>query len=225
MRKFLSLSLFLFALSFLAVNCTKEGPEGPAGAQGPQGPAGPGGTPGPAGPAGPTGPQGPAGPAGPQGPAGTANVIYSPWFNLTNWHDSTMTNQGLVKLDYRDAPGITSTIISSGVVLMYVAPNASSTYAYGLPWLVTSSNPNIIISFVPTVGRLVVYNTQVNSIAGGITPNASYVYRYIIIPGGVLGGRSAGAGGTQYTVEELKSMSYEQVVQLFNIPSTGEGWH
>ena len=218
MRKSRSLSLLLLAVVFITVNCTKEGPEGPAGPTGPQGPPGTGAT-GPAGPAGGTGPAGPIGPTGPQGPAGTANVIYSPWFTLTNWHDSTMTDQGLCKVDYRDAPGVTATVISNGVVLSYSAPTSTSTWANPLPWLVTSLNPNLIIGFRPSVGRMVYYNTQVNSAAGGIVLTATYVFRYVIIPGGVAGGKSATGEELYkgYTATQLRSMTYAQVAKLFNI--------
>ena len=222
MRKLPSLSLLLISIVFIAVNCTKEGPEGPAGATGPQGPAGSNGGAGATGPAGPAGPQGPVGPAGPQGPAGTANVIYSPWFTLTGWHDSTMTDQGLCKVDYRVAPGITAAVLSNGVVLSYSAPSSSSTWASPLPWLVTSVNPNIIIGYRPSVGRMVYYNAQVNSAAGGIVLTPTYVFRYVIIPGGVAGGRSAN-GETAiykgYTAEQLKAMPYSQICRLLGIPA------
>lgn len=224
MRKSPSLSLLLIAIVLIAVNCTKEGPEGPAGATGLQGPAGSNGTPGATGPAGPTGPQGPIGPTGPQGPAGTANVIYSPWFTLTGWHDSTMTDQGLCKVDYRDAPGVTAAVIANGVILSYGAPSAASTYANPLPWIVTSVNPNIYVSYRPSVGRMVYFNVALNSVTGGIVPSATYVYRYVIIPGGVAGGRPAAGGEALYngyTETELRSMTYEQVLQLFNIPANG----
>jgi hypothetical protein len=223
MRKFHSLSLLLFAITVIAVNCTKEGPEGPAGATGPQGPAGSTGGAGSAGSTGPAGPQGPIGPQGPQGPTGTANVIYSPWFTLTGWHDSTMTDQGLCKVDYRDAPGVTATVISNGVVLSYSAPSAASTWANPLPWLVTSVNPNIIVGYRPSVGRMVYYNAQVNSAAGGLVLTATYVYRYVIIPGGVAGGRSANGEELYkgYTASQLRSMSYAEVCRTFKIPANG----
>ena len=221
MRKLRPISLLLLAFVFIAVNCTKEGPEGPAGAQGPQGPAGSSGGAGATGPAGPAGPTGPIGPTGPQGPAGTANVIYSPWFTLTGWHDSTMTDQGLVKVDYRDAPGVTAAIISNGVVLSYTAPSSSSTYANPLPWLVTSVNPNIMLSYRPSVGRMVYYNVTINSTTGGIVPSASYVYRYVLIPGGVAGGRTMNVAGTEYTIDQLKAMPYEDLIDLLNIPLNG----
>ena len=121
MRKFKLLSLLAFALVFIAISCTKEGPEGPAGATGPQGPTGIGGPAGPTGPAGPSGPAGPTGPTGPQGPAGTANVIYSPWTAFTdpNWSASTVDIFGKTARRYTAAaPGITATILSQGTVLV-----------------------------------------------------------------------------------------------------------
>jgi hypothetical protein len=124
MRKLRLLSILALAITFITVSCTKEGPEGPAGATGSQGPTGSNGA---TGATGPQGPQGPSGPQGPTGPAGTANVIYSSWFNLTGWHDSTMSDQGLCKVDYKDATSITASVISQGVVLAYLAPSASST--------------------------------------------------------------------------------------------------
>ncbi len=218
MRKLRLLSILALALTFIAVSCTKEGPEGPAGATGPQGPTGATGA---TGGTGPQGPQGPAGPQGPQGPAGTANVIYSSWFTLTGWHDSTMTDQGFCKVDYKDAPGVTASIISNGVVLAYLAPSSSSTFAYPMPWIYTVSNPNLIVSYRPSVGRMVFYNLQINGGAGGIVPNPSYVYRYIIIPGGIAGGKmtekAAEIKGQIYTESQLQSMSYQQVCSLLNI--------
>ena len=68
MRNFRLFSLLLLSFSFIASNCTKEGPEGPVGASGPQGPPGSNGTPGT------------PGPTGPSGPAGSANVTYSAWY-------------------------------------------------------------------------------------------------------------------------------------------------
>ncbi|MEO7983302.1 MAG: hypothetical protein ABI688_04395, partial [Bacteroidota bacterium] len=165
MRKFRLLSLLLLAIAFIAINCTKEGPEGPAGATGPQGPPG---LPGTNGGTGATGPAGPAGPTGSQGPAGTANVIYSAWFTLTGWHDSTMLDVGLCKVDYKDAPGVTAAVISNGVVLSYSAPSAASTFAYALPFTISSINPNILLSFRPSVGRMVYHNTAINSGSGGL---------------------------------------------------------
>jgi hypothetical protein len=133
-----------------------------------------------------------------------------------------MTNYGLVKIDYRTAPGVTASVLSSGVILGYLAPSASSTYAYPMPWIYHGSNPNLYVSFVPIVGRMIFFNKEINSAGGGIVPNAAYVYRYVIIPGGVLGGRlnekAAEINGSVYTESQLKAMSYHQICSLLNIP-------
>ena len=59
MRKYTTTALLLFALTYVFVACSKEGPEGPPGPQGPQGNPGI---------------QGATGPQGPIGVAGNANV-------------------------------------------------------------------------------------------------------------------------------------------------------
>jgi hypothetical protein len=193
----------LASASFIFVNCTKEGPEGPAGA---------------------TGPQGPAGNTGATGAVGSANVIYSAWATLTGWHDSTMIDQGLCKIDYRTAPGITASVISNGVVLSYASPSAASAFIYAMPWIISSANPNVILSYIPTVGRIVYYNKEVNSALGGYVINPLYVYRYVIIPGGVLGGRGANSekvaeiNGQLYTESQLRAMPYNEVCSLLGIP-------
>lgn len=217
MRKLRLLSILALAITFITVSCTKEGPEGPAGATGAQGPTGANGA---TGATGPQGPQGPAGPQGPQGPTGTANVIYSSWFTLTGWHDSTMLNQGLCKIDYKDVVGLTSSIISQGVVLSYAAPTTASTFAYPMPWLVSSVSPNVMLHYLPTIGRMIYYNFQINSAAGGFALNAAYVYRYIIIPGGIAGKgieKAAEIKGKVYTESQLQAMSYQQICSLLKI--------
>lgn len=206
MRKFKLLSLLSFAIIFLAISCTKEGPEGPAGATGPQGPSGLNGATGPQGPTGPAGPAGPTGPVGPQGPAGTANVIYSAW------KDMALTGAGPEYFYNMAAPGVTASIISSGVVLVY---HQYSGYTYHCP-----------VEFY--TGEHLRFGLQAGTIAfyaNSTIWNGTGTTRYIIIPGGVSGGRMSGIGGTNYTVEELRAMPYEQVVQVFNIPANGEGWH
>ena len=198
MRKFRLLSLLFLAITFIAVSCTKEGPEGPAGATGPQGPTGANGANGPAGPTGPTGPQGPTGPVGPQGPAGpagTANVIYSSWFPIlgTDWTGSGTANQSYTLT----APGVTQAIRDNGVVLVYV-----TTFDFYLP---------------ATVGQILLRAYRPSSAFTLITINV----RYVIIPGGVAGGRTIGKAaeinGQVYTESQLKAMSYQQVCSLLKI--------
>jgi Collagen triple helix repeat (20 copies) len=221
MRKFRLLSLLALAITFLAVSCTKEGPEGPAGATGAQGPQGGPGPAGPIGPIGPTGPAGPTGPTGPQGPAGTANVIYSNWFTFTagEWADSNMTNIGLAKRAIRNVTSVTQAVIDNGVVLTYLLGPSSTQGPYLLPFVCTGcSLPYPIFGSIPQPGKIIFYNIRIDG-TPGIVPNGSF--RYIVIPGGVLGGRSAEKSaeinGRVYTESQLKAMSYAQVCSLLRI--------
>lgn len=229
MRKFKLLSLLALAITFLAVSCTKEGPEGPAGATGAQGPTGAAGPAGPTGPTGPTGPAGPTGPTGPQGPPGTANVIYSPWITdptITNWADTAMTLYGtVVRRRNIPAPGITQTLIDQGVVLVFARGGAigGGNAPIQLPVTITFGGNQLQVGFIPVLGKLVFY------IANTITGTAPAVFwggdfRYVLIPGGVAGGRgmsrekTAEINGRIYTERELTGMSYTQVCSLLKIP-------
>lgn len=195
MRKILSLSALLLAITFVIVNCTKEGPAGPAG------------------PAGPQGNPGLTGPVGPAGPTGSANVIYSPWFALSGigapnqWHDSTLFDVGACAVAYRAAPGVTQAIIDNGVILGYHQQPGSTTVVDPLPKLITALNPNVLIDFRATVGRMIFYATLVNS---AYTPGLSISgnFRYILIPGSVLGGRT----------RDPRTMTYQEVCQAYGIP-------
>lgn len=224
MRKFRLLSLLLLVFSFILVNCTKEGPEGPAGATGAQGPPGTNGGAGPAGPPGPAGPNGPAGPVGPTGPIGTANVIYSAWAtvgSLGTIIDSTFADYGLCKRWIRAAPSITAAIIDNGVILSYwrVGTGIYSTVPYQFPVGAQTYH----LGALPAAGKII-YFTSIFGAGAGWVPNAAAELRHVIIPGGIAG-RSAGLGGTNYSADQIRAMSYEQVCQLFNIPVSGAGWH
>ncbi len=181
MRKYHLLSLSLFAFIFLAISCTKEGPQGIQG------------------PVGATGSQGPV------GPTGTANVIYSSWAPQASWADTTITlpNLGLVSRSIRTAPGITSTILTSGVVLTYWQP--ATTNIYLLPTLASGGS---VLNCLFDTGKVIFYVNASGGSAGGN-------FRYVIIPGGVAGGRLG------YTTEQLQAMPYDQVAELFNIPASG----
>ncbi len=226
MKKFRFLSLLFLAVTFILVNCTKEGPQGPSGATGPQGPAGNTGATGATGATGPAGPQGPVGatgPAGPQGPVGatgatgSANVIYSAWINTgsVTWADTTNPDLGTISAASIYTATVTSSIINQGVVLGYWQ-NSGNTNP--MPYLFNSGDI-LQISFIPYVGRVMFYIADLTtSDASGLVPNG--LMRYIIIPGAVAGGRMAGWQPTYYgyTAEQLKAMSYHQVCGLLHIP-------
>ncbi len=231
MRKFRLLSLLLLAFSFILVHCTKEGPEGPAGATGAQGPVGSTGPAGPQGVPGPSGPAGPQGPTGPQGPIGTANVIYGAWTNeVLPWGDTTMTSLGLpapnAKRFIVASPNLTQAILDQGVILTFLRWGPSGNLPQPLPMIFNSGGATLYeVGFRPALGKIIYYLWQPNN------PSASLVIglgagaqlRYILIPGGVAGRNAAGNPG--YSPDQLRSMSYDEICNLFNIPSDGEGWH
>ena len=238
MRKFSSLSILLLAVSFIIVNCTKEGPEGPVGPIGPQGPAGGTGSTGPAGPTGPTGatgPAGPQGPQGPQGPTGTANVIYSSWlasptsFGVNGWMDTSITTIGTVSRANFPAPSMTQAILDQGITMVYhtfSTPNPPSGTAnvQPLPYVLGIGGGNFVqVNYRPAVSRVIVYLQNVLTGTGGFGFLGGHYFRYVIIPGGVAGGRGVNSekivdiGGQTYTESELRAMSYQQVCTLMNI--------
>lgn len=232
MRKFRLVSLLLLTIAFIAVNCTKEGPEGPAGAIGAQGPTGGSGAAGPSGPVGPSGPSGPNGPTGPQGPTGTANVIYSAWLltGVGNWTATGVAPYSANYLHNRPAPGITASIIDQGVVLSYMKGlfGLVATDVVPLPYTRFAQSGTAYIdhySFVLNApGNIRYLYSSGNLLAPIAISNLEPIStRYIIIPGGVAGGRGGSTEktvdirGQLYTESNLKSMSYSQICSLLNI--------
>ncbi len=219
MRKFRLLSLLLLAIAFIAINCTKEGPEGPVGSTGAQGPTGIPGATGAAGPAGPTGPAGTTGATGATGPIGTANVIYSAWTAdiSTDWADSTMGLLGTAKRRNVAAPGVSLSIMNQGLVFVYSRGAATGPSA-PLPFAFLFLGTNFNLGYRLDVGRIILYMNNPNT--GAAVPISAFGgdFRYVLIPGGVAGGRSTGLGGTNYTAAQLRAMSYSQICTLFNIP-------
>jgi hypothetical protein len=207
MRKLTTFTLLLLSVAFIISNCTKEGPEGPVGAQGPQGPAGAnGGT----------------------GPAGSANVIYSAWFTPDQnggWVDTTINGVALQKKFRKAAPGVTLAMLNNGVILSYVKLNpdgagGTTTSIRQLPY----ANPGTATEYFPLhyVGNITY--AQASTANPGVAVAASsgsLEFRYVLIPGGVSGGRMTSGAATGYSVDQLRNMSYEQAVSLFNIPANG----
>lgn len=133
---------------------------------------------------GPAGPAGPDGPAGPQGPVGTANVIYSSWVYATNFKDSTVDNS-LVKVGYVAAKSLSSTILSSGTVIVYFTFGAGN---FVLPYTSNAGNKPNTIAFIPALNKIIITRfTHDNS--NSVSLSTVLQYRYILIPGGISGGR------------------------------------
>jgi hypothetical protein len=150
------------------------------------------------GPAGPAGPSGSTGPAGPQGPVGSANVIYSRWTNGSAW-----AIDGATSLNYFDMNTalLTQGILSAGSVQVY--------------WAVLGDTVNNVrhLPFFETIGPTVYFHNLKNSV-GKIrieTSNLSMAstnrYRFILIPGSILGGRSS-----------INFSNYHETIQSLGVP-------
>lgn len=193
-------ALTLLAFIFIA-GCTKEGPQGPQGTTGLQGPPGANGG------------------AGAAGPAGTANVIYSSWFATTTltWADSTHADFGTISRGNRAAPGVTTAVIDNGVVLTYFRSASSGTTT--LPYTFGSTANLRQYGFILKQGTITYYaaNLSTNT-ATGVVPVGEF--RYVIIPGSVAGSRTMSTANN-FTPQQLQSMSYTQVAQLYHLPDNG----
>ena len=178
-RSCLTLLVSLLAIALLTTQCQKgdTGPAGPAGAAGAAGPAGP------------------AGATGPKGDTGTANVIYSPWLDVTyNALDTIHNPDGTIDTVLWGASitatKLTQAIIDKGEIKVY--------FNWG-----TQANPDVsplpildpfftglVINPEFVVQRIDLYS---NFNAGTVTQGGQkYLqYRYILIPGSVASGRLA----------------------------------
>lgn len=169
----------LLAFTLFFVSCSKTGPVGPAGTTGAAGAQGPAGT---------------AGLPGPKGDTGTANVIYSPWLNVT-FQVNTATNPTTGKLDTTGysaqiaAIKLTDSIVKTGEIKVYVNLGSDSTsdqFIAPLPYF----DGSIIINPYFASGTIqLISNINVSSYVSNTYNHLQY--RYILIPGGVRSGRYA----------------------------------
>jgi hypothetical protein len=174
---------------------------------------------GPKGDTGPTGPQGPQGTTGATGAQGTANVIYSPWLNVT-FSPSGLDTNVIAQIP---APQLSDSILNSGLVKVYF--NAGSDAPGGKivlplpinePFLFTDSSNNPVTLIVNPYFTLdtifVISNNDISSFQqGGYNFQQ---FRYIIVPGGVAG-LSTKIGDAK---KPLDWNNYNAVKQYFKIP-------
>jgi hypothetical protein len=164
--KFASL-LVIAAILFTVFACTKTGPTGATG------------------PTGPTGGTGPTGPTGPQGDTGVANVQYSQWTDII-W---TAAPSGSATSQQISAKAITSQILDSGFVLVYIRSDSSVNSPYQLPYTaLVSGEATFVIEavFQSGGGGLTIQASTPTGVpvgAADIYPNAQV--RYIAVPPGV----------------------------------------
>ncbi len=142
--------------------------------------------------------KGDTGPAGPAGPAGPDSVAYSTWaaLNLTYVAADTMFEQTI------SAPGITSGILDSGVILSYIQ--------------FTDQNNAVHIQSIASLSNVLFEDYSVGKINFySFIDLSGYSYRYTLIPGSLKTGNSAATQKVKgYTIQELKAMPYEQVQQV-----------
>ncbi|MEE1961688.1 collagen-like protein [Flagellimonas taeanensis] len=193
-------TILIMALSMaLVTSCSSE--DGEDGATGPQGEQGP---------AGPAGPQGEQGAQGEQGEPGTANVMYSDWVD-TELGNSIVASSASFDIE---APEIGPDMLNLGTILVYgrrIELPGDGNVVYPLPIVFGAARQQSYF-FVATSDniRITVHaNEEGESVGDG-----SYLeqYRYVLIPGGV------STSGKLTPDMDLSKMSYEEVIELFNIP-------
>lgn len=175
------------------------------------------------GPAGAQGPAGPTGPTGATGPIGTANVIYSTWagFQTADWKKDSATNLGYFLKAERNVTAITQAVLDQGLVLGFLRITGTKPEGpYQLPTVLNPLGSQVNIGIRPIVGKAVFFNQDLTQRYYGYTFDASYEFRYVIIPGGV-SGRNVTQVYNGYTAEQLKAMPYEEVIKVFGIPAEG----
>ncbi len=155
------------------------------------------GDPGPTGPKGDQGNVGQTGQTGPQGSTGTANVIYSEWFTSGFWLGSF----GSWYFD-KSAPQVTQAILDRGVVLAYAKLTGLNSNIV-LPLPVTGSPGSTYWNFFINGPGSIRFLTDFTS-----TPSNLNQFRYVIIPGGISGGRSAA----------VNYANYAEVKAYYNLP-------
>ena len=139
---------------------------------------------------------GPAGDTGQPGPAGSANVIYSPWFNV-DYNAVTVGGDTVRFVAYFSAPKLVDSIISKGEIKVYFnLQTPSNPDVVPLPYFdPIYFDPPVVLNpdFVP--GKITLTS---NYNMGTFDENGEkrYQYRYILIPGGITAGRPATGGKT-----------------------------
>jgi hypothetical protein len=193
------------------------------------------------GPVGPQGIQGPQGPQGFQGQAGqNAQIIYSGWIRIGSaspgyvnypWEagDTIIGLQNRVTRANIPAPSLTQSILNHGLILVYglnsgtASPSPANASSVQLLPLQFSGSPfgfpgTFSWGYIGAVNRIVF--TVANLSTGISTVTIDGFVRYVLVPG-LTAGRFTSGPLTGYSAEQVKSMSYDQVMALYHIPASG----
>lgn len=241
---FKSYLVMALGATMLVTSC-KKGDTGPMGPKGDKGDTGATGSKGDKGDKGDTGATGATGGTGTPGKDGTdAQVIYSDWItaNLTaNTHPSgeTATESNYSYLQLIDAPKLTADIVDKGQVLVYFKNSegeifniSNQTYTIGTYFdedpsthVVTKNRLGINFFTNCSIGKVKLFydnswwldvDWDTNKVISSFNASGSKV-RYVLIPGNISSGRIASGPATGHSVEELKKMSYAEVIKLLGI--------
>lgn|GEM_PF-386973 len=194
MKNLKNLNVSIYALLVIGliamVSCTKTGPAGAAGATGA------------------------SGATGATGAAGPDSVQYSPWITLvTEARVFDPYYSDTVLVDTITAPGITSSVLSSGAVIGYLY---AATYdPAGDSTIINVDNTNLVeIAQLPEVGKIVLYWFPNDDYTG-------YQYRYVIIPGNIETTSTSGMRPTSYNPGQLKTMTYPDLDGILKMRTSG----
>lgn len=134
------------------------------------------------------------------------DVYYSEWFSPTAW--SGMSGDWYFEAS---APDLTQDIVEEGVILAYAwladdlyyssSVRPLPAYAVGANW-----------SFLVHQYGSIQFTCDMNS-EPATTGN---LFRFVAIPGSIVALNSAPAA--LYSEQELRNMSYDEIIKLFNIP-------
>jgi len=171
----LTLLALLVLITFIFTQCQK-GDAGPAGPAGPTGPAGAAGSPGS---------------TGPKGDTGTANVIYSPWLDVTYKADTVHNAPPDPPIDTLGfyatitAPKLTNAILNTGEIKVYLNIGTPTTPdIVPLPYFDVYSLININPDY--SLQEIFLYS-NIDASTVTISGVKRLQYRYILIPGSVPG--------------------------------------
>ncbi|MFD2604519.1 collagen-like protein [Euzebyella marina] len=212
MKTRLKSNLLIVLLAVISVvACSKDGEDGAVGPQGPQGEQGPTGPQGDAGADGAQGEQGVEGEQGEQGDPGTANVIYSDWIESPivdndNNIEAPTANGSL------NVAGLSQDIVEMGNVLVF-GKIESNGNVYALPYM---GNQGVSYYYYFNIEEINIRLTTTDGSNIG-TPLFT-TYRYVLIPGGVEASNGIGGVSSKAGSQDFSKMSYEEVVDYFNIP-------
>jgi len=142
---------------------------------------------------------------GADGAPGTANVIYSEWKTAPTAVAETVDGTSGMSTSI-NAPELSADILARGTILVYVS-FGSGTFA--LPYTSTAGGAVNTITAISSVQKIKLFRFK--HVADGTTVNlpTTLNWRYILIPGGVVSGRTANA--------DYSKMSYEEVCAQLNI--------